>query len=242
MRRPRCRGHEFAIRISDEQIARPVEDDASARPVFIFVGPHKGAQGAIHGPVALSRRRAVPLIGSDSAAFPPTVQPTRLSKKSLFAPADAAIPQNAGLRKSVTRFKNEDLNLLPQSNSHQSCTERSCVQAMCCKYRLLNQRHYAFNCKRVDLSADVPYLQHRRLLLSLPSRSWLPPCRRGSELHLGGIGIGETGIEPGVDKRFQKGLCTIHRRVSPFSCSVLTSGLTREGSGYRNLLLPHLRI
>ena len=120
------------------------------------------------------------------------------------------------LEEKCDAFQRRGPHLLPQSNRHQSCTERSCVRAMCCNYRLLNQRHYAFNCKRVDLSADVPYLQHGRLLLSLPSRSWLPPCRRGSELHLGGTGIGETGIEPGVDKRFQKGLCTIHRRVSLF--------------------------
>ena len=29
-------------------------------------------------------------------------------------------------------------------------------------------------------------------------------------------GLAKTGIEPGVDKRFQKGLCTIHRRVFLF--------------------------
>jgi hypothetical protein len=34
-----CRGQEFAIGINDEQIARPVEDDASAWPVFVFVRP-----------------------------------------------------------------------------------------------------------------------------------------------------------------------------------------------------------
>ena len=48
--------------------------------------------------------------------------------------------------------------------------------------------------------------------------STLPERKRKivDELHLGGTGIGETGIEPGVDKRFQKGLCTIDRRVFRF--------------------------
>ena len=47
-----CRGQELAIGIKDEQIARPVEDDAATRPVFVFVGPHDGAQGGIDSPVA----------------------------------------------------------------------------------------------------------------------------------------------------------------------------------------------
>ena len=64
----------------------------------------------------------------------------------------------------------------------------------------------------------------------------LPPCRRGSELHLGGTGIGETGIEPGVDKRFQKMLVHYSQTCLPFSCSVLTWSSTREGSGFRSLL------
>ena len=41
----RC--HELAISVQDEQIARPIEDDAPARPVFVFVRPHQGAQGGI---------------------------------------------------------------------------------------------------------------------------------------------------------------------------------------------------
>jgi hypothetical protein len=43
---------EFAIGIQDELIARSVEDDASARPIFVFVRPHQGTQGGIHSPVA----------------------------------------------------------------------------------------------------------------------------------------------------------------------------------------------
>jgi hypothetical protein len=54
--RDRCRCQELAIRINDEQIARPVEDDASARPVFVFVRPHQVAQGGIHCPVAAPLR------------------------------------------------------------------------------------------------------------------------------------------------------------------------------------------
>ncbi len=50
--RDRCRCQELAIRINDEQIARPVEDDASARPVFVFVRPRQGAQGGLQSPVA----------------------------------------------------------------------------------------------------------------------------------------------------------------------------------------------
>jgi hypothetical protein len=50
--RDHCRCQELAIGIKDEQIARPVEDDASARPVFVFVGPRNAAQGGIGGPVA----------------------------------------------------------------------------------------------------------------------------------------------------------------------------------------------
>jgi hypothetical protein len=86
---------------------------------------------------------------------------------------------------------------------------------MCCNYRLLNQRHYAFNCKRVDLSADVPYLQHGRLLLSLPSRSWLPPCRRGSKLHLGVPGLAKQVSSPALTSAFKKA-CAPFTDVSPF--------------------------
>jgi hypothetical protein len=126
-----------------------------------------------------------------------------------------AVLQSALVRQRAGRFKDEDLiSYLNRTGTSRAPNDHAYEQ--CCNYRLLNQRHYALNGKRVDLSADVPYLQHGRLLLSLPSRSWLPPCRRGSELYLGGTGIGETGIEPGVDKRFQKGLCTIHGRVSLF--------------------------
>ena len=50
--RDRCRRQELAIGIYDEPIARPVEDDASARPVFVFVGSHDGAQGGLRRPVA----------------------------------------------------------------------------------------------------------------------------------------------------------------------------------------------
>jgi hypothetical protein len=52
----RCRRHELAIGVQDEQIARPVEDDAAPRPVFVFVGSHDGAQGAIHSPVTTPLR------------------------------------------------------------------------------------------------------------------------------------------------------------------------------------------
>jgi hypothetical protein len=41
--RDRCRRQQLAIGINDEQIARPVEDDASARPVFVFVKQRGGA-------------------------------------------------------------------------------------------------------------------------------------------------------------------------------------------------------
>jgi hypothetical protein len=41
--------HELAIGV---QGARPVEDNAAARPVFVFVGLHQGAQGGIHNLVA----------------------------------------------------------------------------------------------------------------------------------------------------------------------------------------------
>jgi hypothetical protein len=50
--RDRCRCPELAIGVNDEQIARPVKDDAAARPVFVFVRPHQGAQDVIHSPVA----------------------------------------------------------------------------------------------------------------------------------------------------------------------------------------------
>jgi hypothetical protein len=50
--RDRCRCQELAIGIQNEQIARPVEDDASAWPVFVFVRLHQGTQGGLHSPVA----------------------------------------------------------------------------------------------------------------------------------------------------------------------------------------------
>jgi hypothetical protein len=37
--RDHCRCQQLAIGIEDKQVARPVEDDASARPIFVFVGP-----------------------------------------------------------------------------------------------------------------------------------------------------------------------------------------------------------
>jgi len=46
------RRHELAIGVQDEQIARVVEDDAFARPVFVFIRPRDGAQGGIDSPVA----------------------------------------------------------------------------------------------------------------------------------------------------------------------------------------------
>jgi hypothetical protein len=46
--RDRCRSQDLAIGVQDEQIARPVEDDASARPNFVFARPHQGAKGGIH--------------------------------------------------------------------------------------------------------------------------------------------------------------------------------------------------
>jgi len=49
--------HELAIGVQDEPIAHPGEDDASARPVFVFVRPHHGAQGGIHSPVAAPLRQ-----------------------------------------------------------------------------------------------------------------------------------------------------------------------------------------
>jgi hypothetical protein len=49
--RDRCRRHEFAVGLQDEQIARPVEDDASARPAFVFVGLHNCTQGGLDSPV-----------------------------------------------------------------------------------------------------------------------------------------------------------------------------------------------
>jgi hypothetical protein len=53
--RDRCRGQELAIGVEDEQIARAVEDHASARPVFVFVNPHQSAQGRIDSLVAAPR-------------------------------------------------------------------------------------------------------------------------------------------------------------------------------------------
>jgi hypothetical protein len=46
------RDQELAIGIGDELITRPVEDDASARPVFVFVCPHDGVHGWVHSPFA----------------------------------------------------------------------------------------------------------------------------------------------------------------------------------------------
>jgi hypothetical protein len=46
------RRQELAIGVQDEQIARPVEDDASARPIFVFVRPRQGAPRGITGLVA----------------------------------------------------------------------------------------------------------------------------------------------------------------------------------------------
>lgn len=45
--RDRCRCHELSIGIQDEEIARPVEDNASARPVFVFARSDVGAKGWI---------------------------------------------------------------------------------------------------------------------------------------------------------------------------------------------------
>jgi hypothetical protein len=49
--RDHFRCQELAIGVQDEQIARPIEDDASARPVFVFIRPYQGAQGGIQCPV-----------------------------------------------------------------------------------------------------------------------------------------------------------------------------------------------
>jgi hypothetical protein len=45
--RDRFRREKLAVGVNDEQIARPVEDDAAARPVFVFRLLHDGAQGGI---------------------------------------------------------------------------------------------------------------------------------------------------------------------------------------------------
>jgi hypothetical protein len=50
--RDRFRCEELPIGVQDEQIARPVEDDAPARPVLVFIGLSNGAQGGIDRPVA----------------------------------------------------------------------------------------------------------------------------------------------------------------------------------------------
>ena len=60
----RCRRHELAIGVQDEQIARPVEDDASARPVFVFVRPRNAAQGGIDRPVAAPVRPGFIMAGA----------------------------------------------------------------------------------------------------------------------------------------------------------------------------------
>src|ERR1700719_2628879 len=52
--RDHFRRQELAIGIQDEQIARPVEDDASARPSLILVGPSQSAPRGITSLVAAS--------------------------------------------------------------------------------------------------------------------------------------------------------------------------------------------
>jgi hypothetical protein len=75
--RDRCRGQELAVGIQDEQIARPVEDDASARPVLIFVRPHKGTQGGIDSPVA--------------APACPSIEQPRFTVRRLHYPEDSDV-------------------------------------------------------------------------------------------------------------------------------------------------------
>jgi hypothetical protein len=47
----RRRRHKLAVDVKDKEIAWPVEDDAAARPVFVFIRPHEGAQRGIQCPV-----------------------------------------------------------------------------------------------------------------------------------------------------------------------------------------------
>lgn len=61
---------ELPIGVKDEEIARPVEDNASARPRFVFVRPYDGAQGRIDSPGAapvLPRFVVAPAVGETIA-------------------------------------------------------------------------------------------------------------------------------------------------------------------------------
>jgi hypothetical protein len=46
-------------------------------------------------------------------------------------------------------------------------------------------------------------------------RSHFGPPHFVNELHLGGAGIGETGVDPRISKRFEQGLCSVHKQSPP---------------------------
>ena len=86
--RDHCRCQELAIGVHDEQIAHPVEDDAAARPVLVFVRPHYGAQGAIDSPVAAPVRPGFVMawaVGQTIAVRLGLVQRTAFGKQLSFA-------------------------------------------------------------------------------------------------------------------------------------------------------------
>ena len=100
----RCRCHELAIGIQNEQIARPVADNASARPVFVFVCPHHGAQGGLDSPVASPLRILSSQAYLQALEEPYVVEPAhiyrlknRFSKGEFIGTSRHQSEQNPGL-------------------------------------------------------------------------------------------------------------------------------------------------
>jgi hypothetical protein len=138
----------------------------------------------------------------------------------------AAIPQNAGLRKSATRFKDEALISYPNRTAI-SRAPKDHMFVQCVVIIAFRTNHYAFNCKRVDLSANVPCLQHGRPLLSLPSRSWLPLPEKKRSGSRNKPGLAKQVSSPALTSTFKKA-CAPFTDVSPFFLLSSDVGLDAE--------------
>src|ERR1700730_11503944 len=105
--RDRCRRDELAIGVQDEQIARPVEDDAAARPVFVFVRPHEGAQGAIDSFVAAPMSPSFVVagaVGQTIAIRLGLIQRTTGGEQPRFASWRLHQPENSDVRRRARSF------------------------------------------------------------------------------------------------------------------------------------------
>jgi hypothetical protein len=94
--------HELAIGVKNEQIARLVEDDAPARPVFVFVCLQQGAEDGIDRPVASPVSPGFVMarsVGQTIAIRLGLVQRTTGGEQSRFAVRRLRHPENSKVRR-----------------------------------------------------------------------------------------------------------------------------------------------